>query len=235
MHLRRQQDASGFLNYPLPSDDSVVRMTSMNLYERYILPTLTHCACGTHLLRKKRAELVPAARGKVLEVGIGSGLNFEFFDSSRVNSLTGIDPSTGLLSYARRRLKNVAFAVELMPVSAEQLPFEAASFDTVVVTFSLCTIPDVATALDEMRRVLKPDGQLLFCEHGRAPDPKVQRWQKRLDPYWGKIAGGCHLSRDIPLLLRQARFRCENLKSGYLPHAPRFAGYLFQGTASIDS
>lgn len=207
----------------------------MSLYERYILPPLTHCACGNRLLRKHRAELVPAARGKVLEVGIGSGLNFEYYDASRISSLTGIDPSTGLLSYARRRLKNIAFRVELMAVNAEQIPLEDASIDTVVVTFSLCTIPDVTAALVEMHRVLKPDGQLLFCEHGRAPDPKVQRWQKRLDPLWGKLAGGCHLSRDIPLLLRQSHFRCENLKSGYLPRAPRFAGYLFQGIASIDS
>ena len=207
----------------------------MSLYERYILPPLTHCACGTRLLRKLRAELVPAARGKVLEIGIGSGLNFEFYDATRISDVTGIDPSTGLLSYARRRLKNIAFPVELMPVSAERIEFEDASMDTIVVTFSLCTIPNVAAALDEMRRVLKPDGQMLFCEHGLAPDANVQRWQKRLGPLWGKLAGGCHLSRDIPLLLRSARFRCENLKSGYLAHAPRFAGYLYQGTAIVDS
>ena len=207
----------------------------MNWYERYILPPLTHCACGTRLLRKRRAELVAAARGNVLEVGIGSGLNVEHYDASRINSLTGIDPSTGMLDYARRRLRTTPFKVELMPVSAEQIPLENASFDTIVVTFSLCTIPNVTTALDEMRRVPKPDGQLLFCEHGRAPDPEVRRWQKRLDPVWGKFAGGCHLSRDIPLLLRQAQFRCENLESGYLPRAPRFAGYLYQGAANIDN
>ena len=205
----------------------------MSLYERFILPPLTHWACGTRLLRARRAELIPAARGDVLEIGIGSGLNFDFYDATRISSLTGIDPSTGLLSYSRRRLKTIAFPVELMAASAEHIPRADASMDTVVVTFSLCTIPDVAAALDEMRRVLKPDGQLLFCEHGLAADANVQLWQKRLDPLWGKIAGGCHLSRDIPRLLREARFRCDNLRSGYLSHAPRFASYLFQGRATV--
>ena len=206
----------------------------MSLYERYILPPLTHWACGTRLLRARRAELIPAARGDVLEIGIGSGLNFDFYDATRISSLTGIDPSTGLLSYSRRRLKTIAFPVELMVAGAEHIPRADASMDTVVVTFSLCTIPDVAAALDEMRRVLKPDGQLLFCEHGLAADANVQQWQKRLDPLWGKIAGGCHLSRDIPQLLHEARFRCDNLRSGYLPHAPRFASYLFQGSATVN-
>ena len=207
----------------------------MSLYARYILPPLTHCACGTRLLGKHRAKLVPAARGDVLEIGIGSGLNFDYYDARRIRSLTGIDPSTGLLSYARRRLKTIAFPVELLPVGAERIPFEDASMDTVVVTFSLCTIPDVAAALDEMCRVLKPDGQLLFCEHGLAPDANVQRWQKRLEPLWGKLAGGCHLTRDIPLLLREAHFRCDDLQSGYLPHAPRFAGYLYAGSAIVEA
>jgi len=206
----------------------------MSLYERYILPPLTHWACGTRLLRARRAQLIPAARGDVLEIGVGSGLNFDFYDATQISSLTGIDPSTALLSYARRRLKSIAFPIKLMPVSAEHIPLATSSMDTVVVTFSLCTIPGVAAALDEMRRVLKPDGQLLFCEHGLAADKNVQLWQKRLDPMWGKIAGGCHLSRDIPQLLSEARFRCDNLRGGYLPHAPRFAGYLFQGSATLN-
>jgi ubiquinone/menaquinone biosynthesis C-methylase UbiE len=206
----------------------------MSLYERYILPPLINCACDTRLLRKRRADLVPAARGHVLEVGIGSGLNFDYYNATQVSSVTGIDPSTGLLAYARRRLDTIEIPVELIPAGAEHIPLTGASIDTVVVTFSLCTIPDVAAALDEMRRVLKSDGQLLFCEHGLAPDANVQRWQKRLDPLWGKLAGGCHLSRDIPQLLRKAGFRFDNLQSGYLQHAPRFAGYLYQGAARID-
>jgi len=206
----------------------------MNLYERYILPPLTHWACGSRLLRARRAQLIPAASGDVLEIGIGSGLNFDYYDATRINSLTGIDPSAGLLSYSRQRAKSMAFPVELIPVGAEHIPLADASMDTVVVTFSLCTIADVAAALGEMRRVLKADGQLLFCEHGLAADKNVQLWQKRLDPIWGKFAGGCHLSRDIPALLRAARLRCDNLQSGYLPHAPRFAGYLFQGRATAS-
>ncbi|UCH47752.1 MAG: class I SAM-dependent methyltransferase [Betaproteobacteria bacterium] len=207
----------------------------MNFYDRYVLPPLTHCACGTGLLARHRAALIPAARGQVLEIGIGSALNLDFYDADSVSSLTGVDPSQQLLAYAEKRINRVAFPVNLINESAESLPVTNASVDTIVVTFSLCTIPDVATALAEMRRVLKPDGRLLFCEHGLAPDASVQRWQQRLDPLWGKIAGGCHLSRNVPELLSAASFRCAELQCAYLPRTPRFAGYIYRGSAQINS
>lgn len=206
----------------------------MNFYDRFILPPLTHWACGNPQLKRHRAALIPAARGQVLEIGVGSALNLDYYDAAGVSSLTGVDPSQQLLAYAEKRIRRVAFPVNLIPASAESLPIPDTSIDTIVVTFSLCTIPDVAAALGEMRRVLKPAGRLLFCEHGLAPDASVQRWQRRLDPLWGKIAGGCHLSRNIPQLLSDANFRCAELQSAYLPRTPRFAGFIYRGSANID-
>ncbi|UCD67385.1 MAG: class I SAM-dependent methyltransferase [Betaproteobacteria bacterium] len=207
----------------------------MNIYDRYILPPLTHYACATPLLARHRAALIPAARGQVLEIGIGSALNLDYYNAGSISGLTGIDPSRQLLAYAEKHIDRADFPVNLIAGSAESLPLPEASVDTIVVTFSLCSIPDVAAALEEMRRVLKPDGRLLFCEHGLAPETSVQRWQQRLDPLWGKIAGGCHLARNIPRLLSDANFRCAELQSAYLPHAPRFAGYIYRGSAKIDS
>ncbi len=206
----------------------------MNFYDRFMLPPLTHWACGTALLARQRAALIPAARGRVLEIGIGSALNLDYYDAASVSSLTGVDPSQQLLAYAEKRINRVAFPVDLIPASAESLPLPDDSADTIVVTFSLCTIPDIAAALEEMHRVLKPSGRLLFCEHGLAPDAPVQRWQRRLDPLWGRIAGGCHLSRNIPQLLNDANFRFTELHSAYLPRSPRFAGYIYRGSANID-
>lgn len=203
----------------------------MNLYDRFLLPPLIHCVCGMPMLTRMRAALLPAALGDVLELGIGSGLNLTYYDPARVGSLTGVDPSAPLLSMARKRATDMAFPVELLEAGAERLPLPDASIDTVVVTFSMCTIPDVAGALLEARRVLKPGGKLLFCEHGLAPEPSVQRWQKRLDPLWGKLAGGCHLTRNIPQLLEQAQFSFKELDSAYLPYSPRFAGYIYRGDA----
>jgi len=205
----------------------------MNCYDRYILPRLLHCVGGTSQLARHRAALIPAAQGQVLEIGIGSALNLDYYDTARVSSLTGIDPSRQLLAIARHRVGIVPFPVHLIPAIAESLPLADASMDTIVVTFSLCSVPDVAAGLAEMRRVLKPGGRLLFCEHGLAPDIRVQHWQQRLDPAWGKLAGGCHLTRDIPRLLRDANFRCADLYSGYLNLAPRFAGYIYRGSAVV--
>lgn len=204
----------------------------MTFYDRYVLPRLIHCICGGSLLARHRAALIPVARGDVLEIGIGSALNLEYYDSTRVSSLTGIDPSDELLAYARNRVKKAVFPVNLVPAIAECLPLPDATMDTVAVTFSLCTIPGISTALGEIRRVLKPNGRLLFLEHGLAPDPNVRRWQQRLDPVWGKLAGGCHLTRDIPGLLAAAAFTDIDIQSNYLRFAPRFAGYLYRGSAA---
>ncbi len=199
-------------------------------YDRHVLPPLLDCACGLPMVTRQRRLVVPQARGRVLEIGIGTGLNLPHYDMACVTSLTGVDPGIGMHPTAARRARARGLDVRLVPLSAEQLPLPDASFDTVVVTYTLCTIPDPVAALREMRRVLAPGGQLLFCEHGRAPEPAVQRWQERLQPLWGRLAGGCHLGRDVPALLGQAGFTVPSLHTGYIP-GPRPMTFHYWGRA----
>lgn len=206
--------------------------TSASWYDRHVLPWLLDMACGLAPVRKQRAALLPRAAGRVLEVGLGTGLNLGFYDRQRVSALVGVDPAAQMHALARRRSLRYGLPVEIVTLSAERLPFEAASFDTVVCTYTLCSIPDPAAALSEMRRVLRPTGRLLFLEHGLAPDAGVARWQRRLEPLWGRLAGGCHLSRDVPLLLGDAGFRFE-LETGYIAR-PHTLAYNFWGEARID-
>jgi ubiquinone/menaquinone biosynthesis C-methylase UbiE len=203
----------------------------MGFYDRHVLPHLLDCACGLALVTGQRRKIVPLARGRVLEVGIGSGLNLAHYDPQKVTTVVGLDPGAALLAMARRRAAAAAFPVEFVELAGESMLLDNASFDTIVVTYTLCSIPGVELALAQMRRVLKRDGELLFCEHGLAPDAGVARWQRRIDPLWGRIAGGCHLSRDIPALLRLNGFDVELAESDYLKGAPRFAGFHYVGTA----
>jgi ubiquinone/menaquinone biosynthesis C-methylase UbiE len=176
-----------------------------------------------------RARVIPRAAGRVLEVGIGSGLNLPFY-SSQVTEVYGIDPSAQLLKMAARRTDGLAFAVHLLRESAEQISLPAASIDTVVLTWALCTIPDAHRALREMRRVLKPAGLLLFAEHGLSPDAGVQTWQQRLNPLWRAVAGGCNINRKVDELLGSAGFKIAELQNSYLP-GPRILTYTFEGLA----
>jgi SAM-dependent methyltransferase len=203
----------------------------MNAYERYLLPRLIDSACGAAPVRRQRRRVVPRARGVVLEIGIGTGRNLPFYDPQRVQRLIGVDPSAAAWRLAAGRLRGVPFPVEFIGLPGEELPLDPASVDTIVMTYSLCSIPDPAAALAGMRRVLRPGGELLFCEHGLAPDARVQRWQRRLDPLWRRIAGGCHLDRDIGGLLRAGGFRPQDAQSAYLPGTPRFAGFTTWGAA----
>lgn len=199
-------------------------------YERHIFPRAMDLACGLPMVGRQRELVVPLARGRVLEVGIGTGLNMRHYDKARVTQVVGLDPALQLHPLARERIAEAGLAVELVGLSAEQIPLPDASFDTVVCTYTLCSIPDPLAALKEMRRVLKPDGRLLFCEHGRAPDPSVRRWQERLQPLWGPLAGGCQLGRDIPALLRAAGFKLPELHTRYLP-GPRPFTFHYWGEA----
>ena len=199
-------------------------------YDRHILPYLIDFACGIKPVRRQRRKVVPLARGRVLEIGIGTGLNLEHYDKARIEKVVGLDPGLQMHRLARKRVTRAGIVVELVGLSAEQIPFDAGAFDTVVVTYSLCTIPDPVAALKEMRRVLKPGGDLLFCEHGIAPDASVRRWQDRLTPLWSKMSGGCHLNRDIPGLLAQAGFRSDDMETMYLP-GPRPLTFNYWGTA----
>jgi ubiquinone/menaquinone biosynthesis C-methylase UbiE len=199
-------------------------------YDRHVLPRLLECGCGLPMVRRQRAQVVPLARGRVLEIGIGTGLNLPHYDRTRVTRITGVDPALAMHPLARRRAAQAGLDVDLVALSAERLPLPDASFDTVVVTYSLCTIPQPLAALQEMHRVLAPDGRLLFLEHGRAPEASVRRWQDRLQPLWGHIAGGCHLGRDVPLLLGTAGFDAPDLHAAYLP-GPRPFTYHYWGEA----
>lgn len=198
-------------------------------YDRHVLPWLIDWACGLPLFRRQRQLLIPQAQGRVLEVGLGTGRNLPFYDANRVQEVVGVDPALRMHSLAARRAKASGLNVALMGLSAEQLPAADATFDTVVSTYTLCSIPDPVAALREMRRVLKPGGKLLFSEHGRSPDASVARWQTRLQPYWMPLAGGCHLDRDMPALLAQAGF-ASDVQRGYL-WGPRVVSYHYWGEA----
>ena len=203
----------------------------MNLYERYLLPRVTHCACGSPLIDRQRRRVVPRARGRVLEVGFGSGLNLPHYDRSRVESVWALEPSEQMRALAAPRVAASGLDVRMLDLPGEALPLPDHSADTVVVTFTLCTIADAAAALRQIHRVLRPDGELLFCEHGAAPDAGVRRWQDRLNPLWGRLGGGCNLNREIQPMIRSAGFRFEEVHSAYLPKTPRFLGYVSRGVA----
>ena len=201
----------------------------MGLYDKYILPKFLNCACGSKPINYQRQKVVPLAKGKVLDIGIGSGLNIPFYNSDKIDKVIGIDPSHELIELAKELANNSKASIELVIGSAESIPYPDNFFDTVLVTYTMCTIPNVAIANKEMWRVLKDDGRLIFCEHGLAPDKKISKWQNRIDPFWGKIAGGCHLNRDIQKLITDAGFSFESLDKMYIPSTPKFAGYNYWG------
>jgi ubiquinone/menaquinone biosynthesis C-methylase UbiE len=205
---------------------------AMGIYNRYILPRLINLAMQSRVVRAERARFVPLASGKVLEIGIGSGLNLPFY-SRNVEKLYGLDPSRELWHLAKKRIAQASFPIEFIALSGEKIPLEDATFDSVVTTWTLCSIPDPAKALTEMRRVLKPQGQLIFIEHGLAPDPRVMAWQNRLTPLWQRIAGGCHLNRKMDDLIQQAGFSFIQIEKGY-SEGPRPFTYLYKGLAHPD-
>jgi ubiquinone/menaquinone biosynthesis C-methylase UbiE len=204
--------------------------TGLNLYDRYLLPMLVHRTCSATTTMRQRARVVPLARGDVLEVGFGSGLNLPLYDPSKVTKLWGLDPSPELTRMALQAATDAAFEVELVAAGSEEIPLDADRFDTAVLTYTLCTIPDPERGLREIARVLKPGGQLLFCEHGVAPDASVRRWQSRLTPIWRRMSGGCHLDRDVPALLERGGFEITEIETMYLP-GWRVASYQYWGTA----
>ena len=201
----------------------------MGFYQRHVLPCLLHLAMRQEVLRPFRERVIGAAEGRVLEVGIGSGLNLPLYGQA-VRGVIGLEPSPELLRMARDRAASASVPVELLEASAEAVPLDAASIDTVVMTWTLCTIPDPQRALAELLRVLKPGGALLFVEHGRAPELGVARWQDRLDPLWRRVAGGCHLNRRIDDLISGSGFRIEALSNARLP-GPRTHTFLYEGRA----
>ena len=203
----------------------------MGFYNKHILPKFLNCACGSKPINYQRNKIVPLAKGIVLDIGIGSGLNIPFYNKSNIYHLYGLDPSEELLKIAKSVAKKNELKVEFLQCGAEAIPLPDKSIDTVLITYTMCTIPDIKLSNSEIMRVLKPEGQLLFCEHGLAPDKNIAKWQKRINPIWNKIAGGCNLNRDIPKLIRSSGFKISNMEEMYLPSTPKFAGYNYWGVA----
>jgi ubiquinone/menaquinone biosynthesis C-methylase UbiE len=201
------------------------------LYQDRIVPMLIDLSMRDKRLVPFRRRLVSAAEGRVLEIGIGSGLNLPFY-AVQARQIFGLDPSPWLLARARRKVLSTHPLVGFLTGSAEQIPLDARSVDTVVMTWVGCSIPNISLAFDEIRRVLRPGGRLLFVEHGRAQQRSVARWQDRLDPLWSRIAGGCHLNRSPDVLIRQAGLRIDRLETGYLP-GPRIMTFLYEGSATV--
>jgi SAM-dependent methyltransferase len=205
----------------------------MGLYERFVLAPLIDCGCGVKPIRYQRRKIVPQASGVVLELGFGTGHNLPFYDPERVSKLVALEPEPAMLSRARKAALGARVPVKILAEKAEDMSLPPKTVDTVLVTYALCTIPNPAAALAGARRVLKPSGRLLFCEHGRAPDAAVARTQARIEPLWKRVFGGCHLTRDIPALIEAAGFEMERLETMYLPSTPRFAGFNYWGAAKI--
>lgn len=205
----------------------------MGLYDRYVVPRLVTCACGTKPVIKQRQKVVPKAMGTILEFGIGAGHNLPHYDASRIDRVIGVDPCATSWELASERAANLDFDVEFIQGSALDVPIEDASVDSVLITFTLCTVPDPMAALREAKRTLKPGGKVYFCEHGLAPDERVAKWQNRVNPIWKRVFGGCHINRDTAGLLTDAGFKLDELEQMYLPGTPTIAGFNTWGEASL--
>jgi len=205
----------------------------MGLYSKYILPKVIDWTCGQRPNMKQREKIVPAAFGHVLEIGIGSGLNISFYDKSKVNSLTGIDPSEEIWSENDIEEKKLPFGFQFIKAFAENIPVDNGTFDSAIVTYTLCTIPDLDKAFEEIRRVVKPNGTLVFCEHGKAPDKAVEKWQNRVNPIWKRLGGGCNLNRDIPKLINDHGFTIKHMETMYIP-GWKPASFNYWGTAKMN-
>jgi ubiquinone/menaquinone biosynthesis C-methylase UbiE len=200
----------------------------MGFYENHVVPRLVNLAMRNGELVPYRRRLISLAQGRVLEIGVGSGLNLPLY-TNHATEILGLEPHPKLLEMASQKVEHIP--TKLIEAWAESIPLEDHSIDTVVTSWTLCTIPDVSAALSEMRRILKPTGQLLLVEHGLAPDEKVRRWQHRLTPVWKRIAGGCHLDRPIAELVRNAGFRIDRLETGYM-RGPKPMTFMYEAIAT---
>lgn len=203
----------------------------MSIYEEHILPHLINCACGSSPIRYLRKQIVPCCYGKVLEIGMGSGLNLPFYDEQKVEFIWGLEPSHGMRKKASKNLSQTKLKVKWLDLPSEEIPLESNSVDSILLTFCLCTIQDTQTALAEMHRVLKPDGKLFFAEHGISNDLKIAKWQNRITPSWKKFSGGCHLNRPIDNMITDAHFEIESIKRFYQRNIPKVAGFMYIGEA----
>jgi ubiquinone/menaquinone biosynthesis C-methylase UbiE len=205
---------------------------AMGFYDRQILPFLLNAAMSAKPISYQRRKVVPRAEGRVLEIGFGAGHNLPYYDATKVTRLWALEPSKEMRERAAARVKDSPLRIEFLDLPGEQIPLDDESADTVLVTYTLCTIPDVMKALGGMHRVMKRSGRLIFCEHGEAPDENVRKWQRRITPVWKKIGGGCHVGRAIPKLIQDSGFIVQDMDTMYLPGTPRFAGFNYWGSAT---
>jgi len=202
----------------------------MSLYEKYFLPKMLDFCCGMEGFQNKRSQIVPFAYGRILEIGIGSGLNFDYYNFDIVEEIVGVDPAVSSVAMAKSRASKFNSKISFIESSAESIDLESSSFDCVVIAYSLCTIPDPLKALSETKRLLKPNGSLFFMEHGLAPEENIQKWQHRLTPGWKKIAGGCNLNRNIEELIKEGGFQFKELKKKYIK-GPKITAFQYYGEA----
>lgn len=215
------------------SSPTTFEMTPPGWWERVMVPKLICACCGQPQIMKARSRIVPQADGDVLELGCGGGINMEFYDANRIKSFAGLDPSPRLLDASRAAAQAKGMTADIRAGMGEAMPFDDAQFDTVVVTFTLCSVQDQMQTLSEMRRVLKPGGKALFLEHGGAPDAGVQKWQRRIEPIWKRIGGGCHLTRPVTGAYEAAGFRVVGGERDYMPKTPKPFGWVEWGEGRL--
>tara|TARA_B100000925_G_C21943343_1_gene445619 strand:- start:374 stop:997 length:624 start_codon:yes stop_codon:yes gene_type:complete len=203
-----------------------------SIYNKYVVPKLLDVCCSTKPIKYQRNKIVPHAKGEVLEIGIGSGLNLPYYNKSLVKKVHGLDPSEELNQIALKNASEINLDINFIISGAEEIKLPSKSIDTVLITYTLCTIPEFKAALKEIKRVLKDDGIMLFCEHGLAPDKKVSKWQNRINPLWGKLFGGCNINRNIPHIIQESGLNIKKLEQMYLPSTPKIVAYNYWGVAS---
>lgn len=214
-----------------PNSHPIYEPKPASWWERNIVPKLIGCACAQPQIMKARSRIVPQASGDVLELGCGGGINMAFYDPAKINSFSGVDPSPALLDASRAAAQAKGMTADIRAGIGEALPFDDARFDTVAITFTLCSVHSPAQVLAEMRRVLRPGGKILFLEHGKAPDADVQKWQGRIEPIWKRIGGNCHLTRPITSAYEAAGFKIAGGDKTYTPKTPRPFGWIEWGEA----
>ena len=207
----------------------------MSLYKEYIYPYIVDMLGDPPPIRKIRQRIIPRARGKVLEIGAGSGANFSYYDRAEVTKLYALEPNPGMIRLAERKRRETRLDIQFLELPGERISLEDATIDTVVSTFTLCTIPDIVDAIRGLARILNRDGKLLFFELGLSPDISVQRWQRRLEPVHRWLFQGLYLTRDIPTLLQKGGFQIEQIEAGYLAPFPKSSSYCWWGTAALQS
>lgn len=203
----------------------------MSFYEKKILPKVLDLLCGSSPINYQRKKIVPKVSGNVLEIGIGSGLNLPHYKTSNISKITALDPSEELTDIAKKRISELDLDIDIMNCGAEEIPLKSEYFDSILVTYTLCSIENLVDSMKEIRRVIKDDGILFFCEHGIAPDLKTQKWQNRINPIWKRLMGGCNINRDIPDIISNSRLEIVDLETMFLPGTPRIAGFNYWGTA----